>query len=74
MQDGVIRGFIEPDEPEIELKIQVKSPEVGQGMAYFYIEIEDGAPVSFQVQASFMGPIVKCHNPNIDFGLIKVNS
>ena len=43
-------------------------------MAYFFIEIEDGAPVSFQVVANFMGPIVSCSNPVVDFGLVKVNS
>jgi hypothetical protein len=43
-------------------------------MAFFYIEIEDGAPVSFQVNATFMGPIIKFHNPIIDLGLVKVNS
>ena len=43
-------------------------------MAYFFIEIEDGAPVSFQVVADFMGPIVNCEQPIVDFGLVKVNS
>lgn len=43
-------------------------------MAYFYIEIEDGAPVSFQVTSEFMGPIVRCFTPIIDYSLIKVNS
>lgn len=43
-------------------------------MAYFYIEIEDGAPISFQVRADFRGPIIKMHNPVIDFGLVKVNT
>lgn len=43
-------------------------------MAYFYVEIEDGAPISFQVNANFRGPIVKFHNPLIDFGLVKVNT
>lgn len=43
-------------------------------MAYFYIEIEDGAPISFQVVSNFMGPIIKCFNPIVDYGLVKVNS
>lgn len=43
-------------------------------MAYFYIEIEDGAPISFQVVADFTGPLVRCHQPIVDFGLVKVNS
>ena len=43
-------------------------------MAYFYIEIEDGAPVSFQVVANFMGSIIRCMQPIVDYGLIKVNT
>ena len=43
-------------------------------MAYFFIEIEDGPPVSFQVVADFMGPLIKCVHPIVDFGLVKVNS
>jgi hypothetical protein len=43
-------------------------------MAYFYIEIEDGAPVSFQVTSDFMGPIVRCLTPIVDYNLVKVNS
>lgn len=43
-------------------------------MAYFYIEIEDGAPVSFEVRCEFMGPIVRCLTPIIDYSLVKVNS
>jgi hypothetical protein len=52
----------------------VKSPERGECMAFFYIEIEDGAPVSFQVICNFMGPLIMCHNPIVDYGLVKVNS
>ena len=43
-------------------------------MAYFYIEIEDGPPVSFSVQADFRGPIVELLEPVIDFELAKVNT
>ena len=43
-------------------------------MAYFYIEIEDGAPVSFQVVAEFTGPLIQINAPIVDYGLIKVNS
>lgn len=43
-------------------------------MAFFYIEIEDGAPFSFQVVCNFMGPLVKCLNPIVDYGLVKVNT
>lgn len=43
-------------------------------MAYFFIEIEDGAPVTFQVVCNFRGPIVQCHQPLVDYGLVKVNT
>ena len=43
-------------------------------MAYFYIEIEDGAPISFQVVSNFIGPIVRCYQPIVDYGLVKVNT
>lgn len=52
----------------------MRSEKRGECIAYFYIEIEDGAPVSFQVKCNFMGPIVKCHQPILDYGLVKVNS
>lgn len=42
--DGIIHGVMESN---IDLKIVVNSHERGECMAFFYIEIEDGAPVSF---------------------------
>lgn len=72
--NGIINGVIQAEESEIILSILVRSTERGEGVAYFYIEIEDGAPISFQVQCEFIGPIIKCHQPIIDFGLVKVNS
>ena len=51
-----------------------QSPSRGEAMAYFYLEIEDGAPISFQVVADFTGPLVQCHAPIVDYGLVKVNS
>lgn len=71
---GVIEGVIDANDEKIELKLNVMSTQRGDDMAYFLIEIEDGAPISFQVAASFKGPIIKCHTPIIDFGLVKVNS
>jgi|TARA_B110000285_G_C15138223_1_gene628711 hypothetical protein len=73
-EGGVIHGVIEASEEEIKLSIVVQSRERGECMAYFYIEIEDGAPISFQVVSNFMGPIVKCYQPIIDYGLVKVNT
>ena len=57
----MIEGVIEASDAEINLKILARSPERGEAMAYFYIEIEDGAPISFQVVAEFTGPLVRCH-------------
>lgn len=70
----MIYGVIEASEEEINLSIVVQSAERGECMAYFYIEIEDGAPISFQVVSNFMGPIVKCYQPIVDYGLVKVNT
>lgn len=71
---GIIHGVVEAGEDEINLKIVVQSHERGECMAYFYIEIEDGAPVSFQVACNFMGAIVRCYQPIVDYGLVKVNT
>ena len=42
--------------------------------AYFYVDIADGAPISFQVQGTFRGPLVRIIEPIADFGLVKVNT
>jgi hypothetical protein len=44
---GIIHGVIDANDDEINLKIIAQSRERGECMAFFYIEIEDGAPVSF---------------------------
>lgn len=44
---GIIHGVIDAADDEINLKIVAQSSERGECMAFFYIEIEDGAPVSF---------------------------
>lgn len=54
------------------MQIVVSSDECGPMNAYFYIEIEDGPPATFQCQANFRGPIVVMDNPVIDFGLTKI--
>lgn len=43
---GVIEGKIDGTDA-IDLDITIKSEECGKAIAYFFIEIEDGAPVSF---------------------------
>ena len=74
MEGGAIAGVIEASEVAVDLNVMVKSATRGECMAYFYIEIEDGPPISFQVVFNFMGPLVLCHQPVVDYGLAKVNS
>jgi hypothetical protein len=35
------------EEKEIEIEISISSAECGDQCAFFYIEVEDGAPLSF---------------------------
>lgn len=42
-----IEGIIEGE--HIDIDVTVESTECGLGIAYFYIEIEDGSPVSFSI-------------------------
>jgi hypothetical protein len=69
----IIQGEIKI-EKEIDLEIFMSSKDVGEKSAFFYIEVEDGEPVSFQAIANFRGPIVRVIEPVVDFGLIKVNT
>ena len=70
--NDVIEGEITQD--QVDIDISVMSTECGEGLAYFYIEIEDGPPVSFSCQADFRGPIVNLVEPVVDLGLAKVNT
>ena len=45
--EGFIEGVIGGDEDGIDLEVSVQSKERGECMAYFYIQIEDGVPISF---------------------------
>lgn len=67
-----MEGIIKDDHIDIELTVE--SSECGLGLAYFYIEIEDGPPVSFSCQATFRGPLLNLVEPVIDLGLSKVNT
>ena len=58
----------------VDLDIILRSDECGKALAYFYVEIEDGPPVSFSVQADFRGPIMRLKDPVVDLGLTKVNT
>ena len=64
----------ELSEETVDIDISVMSQECGKALAYFYIEIEDGPPVSFSCQADFRGPIVNLVEPVVDLGLAKVNT
>jgi len=68
----LIEGEISTD--SLDLKIQISSQECGKAIACFYMEIEDGPPVSFSVQATFRGPIVELLEPVINLKLAKVNT
>ena len=68
----MIEGEISTD--QLDLAIQIRSSECGNAIAVFYIEIEDGPPVSFSVQADFRGPIVELLEPVINLELAKVNT
>lgn len=59
---------------EIELEVSIKSSECGEKLVYFFIEVEDGSPLSFQCRATFKGPILKLVEPVLDYGLVKVNT
>lgn len=61
-------------EKEIDVEINISSSECGEKIAYFFIEVDDGSPISFQCRATFRGPILKLVEPIIDYGLIKVNT
>lgn len=56
------------------MEVKISSTECGDKLAYFYIEVQDGAPISFQCRATFRGPIMKVLNPIVDFGLVKVKT
>lgn len=45
-ENGIISGEIHDD--TIELEFIIKSEHCGTSLAFFYIEIEDGPPISFQ--------------------------
>jgi hypothetical protein len=71
-ENGIISGEIHDD--NIELEFVIRSEHCGTALAYFYIEIEDGPPISFQCQADFRGPIIETRDPVINMGLSKVNT
>lgn len=57
------------NEKEVEIEVTIQSANCGDQEAFFYCEVEDGAPLSFSLRASFKGPTLKLIEPVIDFGL-----
>ena len=72
LENEILEGELAVD--SVDMQLTVESEERGKGLAYFFLEIEDGPPVSFSCQANFRGPILKLGHPVIDFGLSKVNT
>ena len=68
----IVEGEIHNE--SVDFLLEISSEECGKAIAYFYIEIEDGPPVSFSCQANFRGPIVNLVEPVVDLGLAKVNT
>jgi hypothetical protein len=57
------------------MEVMVKSlGTTGPQFAHFIIEIENGMPLAFKLEAEFTGPTVSILEPLIDFGLTKINS
>lgn len=61
-------------EEETDISVTILSKTCGVKTAYLIIEIEDGVPLSYFIQAAFKGPLVSIVEPNVEFGLQKVNS
>jgi len=70
-ENNVLAGEMTKD---MELQVTLVATECGTHSAFFYVEIEDGPPISFSCEATFRGPIVRLVEPVVDFGLVKVNS
>ena len=71
--NNLIEGEIR-NEKEIELEVTFSSSLCGEQMAYFFVEVQDGIPLSFSCRATFRGPILRIVEPVIDYGLVKVNT
>lgn len=70
---NIIDSKIKEDK-DIEIELTITSSECGEQSAFFYIEVNDGAPLSFQCRAQFKGPTLKVLEPVVDFGLLKINT
>ena len=62
-------------EQETKLELTISSEaEVGTKRAYYVVNPTDGIPLSFSVEATFIGPTVRIVEPKANFGLVKINS
>jgi hypothetical protein len=61
-------------EEDVDISITILSKTVGVKSAYIMIEIEDGIPLSYFIQAEFVGPSITIIESHIEYGLQKVNS
>jgi hypothetical protein len=59
---------------DIDISVTIRSSTCGVKTAYILVDIEDGIPLSYFIQAEFTGPHVTIVEPNVEFGLQKVNS
>ena len=58
----------------MEVQIRANEDCTGKHYASFVIEIKNGMPLAFKVEANFVGPKVIVLEPVVDFGLLKINS
>jgi len=61
-------------EDDIDIEVTIHSKTCGLKTAYLMIDIEDGVPLSYFIQAEFEGPTVSIVESSVEFGLQKVNS
>lgn len=59
---------------DVDISVTIESKTCGLKTAYLIIEIEDGVPLSYFIEAEFHGPLVSIVEPNVEFGLQKINS
>ena len=58
----------------IDIAVSIQSKTWGIKTAYLMIDIEDGVPLSYFIQANFIGPLVTIVEPNVEFGLQKIRT
>ena len=54
----------------MELESQATKGKMG---VFLYVTVEDGGPETFQAWANFIGPSVTIVEPEVNFGLMKIN-